>query len=1542
MSLDERQINLLKRKLEAFGYSQPLDSKSASLVKSLVDDLVHATESYRAIKLQGTKQGQEIENFNSQIQVLKKDSGRLVAENNDLHLELIRATEKFETREREHYQEIKKLENQITELAYWKAQTVEGFRAKESENSRLKEKLKDVLNLGASLKKGGVDIIDDGPKLTMSNALGHSTHVQPPKHDPKSVDIMKTANNRIARLEEQIAKFSSENERLMQKHEECKVAADRKDEEIKRLGKELAKGQDLEKLDLKYRNDANENVIISLNQQVDYLASQNSTLTSELEDKGKTEAALAECEKSRTDAENRLEEALREKVNVVNQVQDLQRGLTNLRAGRSKAGKAVAEERDGALGEVAKLMGRLTAEQSGSENLKSMLEATESEKARAQQIHEKLRKELQSMSDLLQHERESKDSLHSQVASLNLELAETRTQLEKSCESLESCQQKLLHMEGRRVESLESIRALQEEKELIATKMEGAQNRLEEMKAAAAQGRTTVVALEAKESKSASEVKRLESNLAAAESELQVLRDRSRDLSDQRMRVTNDLQAADDDRQRFSQDLKLVQSQLKEERIRNEDLITHRDKLEMEVGRLQSQVTMLHNEKQFLSENWEASNVRIKEGQQKLGATSRELAQLQNFPQKVEELQNQLKDLSEKLIDAETKVSDMRAENVRLTEALHLSKADVDGLRRTLDEAECERNQLRLKLEETEQQMCSIVTSIKALEAERDRERKNRESAEAELSDLRGNLEDRSIRAKDSEFTARSLEQKLRSTQQELAIQTDEVDRLQGLLNSAHQCTDAVRQQHEESRNQSNEISARMHRAEAMNEEYEAELSQLRAHQDMERARLQNLDETTSRLRSENDAKRKEVDQLTTLTLKGDATVQEYMKNMKTVGASLRAAEVHIKELESEVAGHEVAEVKSQEQIEDLKSALHALDQDRDRLQDELDSKDEEIAHMKDEMDLGREQLDEVKKLVASTETQLSRAAQRIEDLEEEVVILQEKNQKTHTSLKSVQSEAAALKDEYRAVSNDLEVMVQENQVLSQQLMLSGSNREGVQQELKDSQSRIVQAEQKIRMKETELEDIRHAYEELALENRRIQSSLSQVERDSAARDAHLNSKGTEVSALQDAQRAAQSQINEYLVDLQAFEKQVDQLSRDLANKEEDLEESSRERESLLEQVRAAELVRFDLETNQENFRRQLAGMDGQMEILKTRLQDSSTEITNLKRNIQVKTSKIKELEALMLQMRNREFKAESDSRSSGGRAQILEEKTRLLEEQVDGLQHEVQTAEEARSMAEEELNRLRVEMAAIQEPSSPLVSAFKNQSQSLQVEKEYLDQEVSRLRRELEFRSSSAQEPFSGPLADSQDSVTEMKEEVSALRRQVQEQDSLLSESGTSTKELHNQNQQLHNSLVELEAERQHLWRENCHLHAEVQSLQVTLGWGGASASIASSSPRPPVSSTWEGSLVSTSHGQSEAKVAGHGKVDFSRLMGTGTGTGTSTSLSTPSRRTGPDTTLETLVSSRRVADDVECVLPPRGLGGGGLGKQTEGLRNRTEVPKT
>jgi hypothetical protein len=65
--VDERGLVLLRRKLEALNYTEPLDAASASLVNHLVNDLILTTDSYRSIKLQAAQYAQEVATFNTKV-----------------------------------------------------------------------------------------------------------------------------------------------------------------------------------------------------------------------------------------------------------------------------------------------------------------------------------------------------------------------------------------------------------------------------------------------------------------------------------------------------------------------------------------------------------------------------------------------------------------------------------------------------------------------------------------------------------------------------------------------------------------------------------------------------------------------------------------------------------------------------------------------------------------------------------------------------------------------------------------------------------------------------------------------------------------------------------------------------------------------------------------------------------------------------------------------------------------------------------------------------------------------------------------------------------------------------------------------------------------------------------------------------------------------------------------------------------------------------------------------------------------------------------
>ena len=84
-----------------------------------------------------------------QVAGLTRDAGRLASENNQLHLQLLKAADVADKADREHYQQVKKLEGQVTELACWKHQTAGRFHTLEQENAGLRAKVEDILRLGA-------------------------------------------------------------------------------------------------------------------------------------------------------------------------------------------------------------------------------------------------------------------------------------------------------------------------------------------------------------------------------------------------------------------------------------------------------------------------------------------------------------------------------------------------------------------------------------------------------------------------------------------------------------------------------------------------------------------------------------------------------------------------------------------------------------------------------------------------------------------------------------------------------------------------------------------------------------------------------------------------------------------------------------------------------------------------------------------------------------------------------------------------------------------------------------------------------------------------------------------------------------------------------------------------------------------------------------------------------------------------------------------------------------------------------------------------
>ncbi|CAH1777334.1 unnamed protein product, partial [Owenia fusiformis] len=92
MSMAQEKFVALRKRLDQLGYRQPLGIESLPLVERLFADLIHTTESLKRAKLE-TVRPKETKDFSAAVDPYKSDNAKLVKENNQLHVQLIKKTE---------------------------------------------------------------------------------------------------------------------------------------------------------------------------------------------------------------------------------------------------------------------------------------------------------------------------------------------------------------------------------------------------------------------------------------------------------------------------------------------------------------------------------------------------------------------------------------------------------------------------------------------------------------------------------------------------------------------------------------------------------------------------------------------------------------------------------------------------------------------------------------------------------------------------------------------------------------------------------------------------------------------------------------------------------------------------------------------------------------------------------------------------------------------------------------------------------------------------------------------------------------------------------------------------------------------------------------------------------------------------------------------------------------------------------------------------------------------------------------------------------
>ncbi|XP_075716045.1 centrosomal protein of 135 kDa [Rhinoderma darwinii] len=326
----ERKFINLRKRLDQLGYKQPLGIESLPLVEKLFSDLVHTTESLRNAKLNAGKNEKENKNFDAVIEPYKAENARLVRENNELHLELLKIKEESDRHIKDLKASLRKLEHQTADLKFLNNQYVHKIRSMEKENKAKAERIQQLQekNLQAVVQTPGGkkrNIPFRRQRMQIDQPIpssGLSGHPVPQPEDPYVADLLQVADDRIRELQQDVNSLQEKLESSDRAVKHLTHQVELRDTELERLALALDGGRSHDVISLEARYRSNEKLVAHLNLQIEYLQQANQDLEKRVQELQETRQNVT-CEVANLSTKN--DELCKELLEIDQMAQQMER-----------------------------------------------------------------------------------------------------------------------------------------------------------------------------------------------------------------------------------------------------------------------------------------------------------------------------------------------------------------------------------------------------------------------------------------------------------------------------------------------------------------------------------------------------------------------------------------------------------------------------------------------------------------------------------------------------------------------------------------------------------------------------------------------------------------------------------------------------------------------------------------------------------------------------------------------------------------------------------------------------------------------------------------------------------------------------------------------------------------------------------------------------------------------------------------------------------------------------------------------------------------
>ena len=1289
--------SIVSRKLAALGYEVgegALSASSLPLVGALLSDLLHTTEAYSEAKARDGEVARGVAEWSEQRDVLKKENIKLVRENNRLHRQLVEDRERRDISDREDGRRVRDAQEELAKLALWKEQQAVRQTELEGENASLKEKIDELISRAsrtASLGGESVKLDVEPAKIVVSGPLVGDDSLDAGENDaaraqasarfgsPKLTEnaeaVVRRANERATAAEALARSLQAEVKSL---HEAIEVAAsslELREKEIERLSTIVElEGESIDKLAAEHKSEVNERLVTSLNQQVDFLTEQLANAQEAAHYRFQLEEKLGKTEKGLTAAETEVKE-LRTK--LVRYDEDR----------RTRERENVDDPKTKRI-----------------ETLETELKA--SQDAQADAATQATQLVAQREGAILQYQQ------------AEAKLIEVEANMRHTNDALEAQGAAIERVTAERDAALQARDAFKEAAERAASSSKVTADELRVV-----QERIGVAERNVKESHESVQRSRAESSQAIII---------ARDANEKRVQAESAARTAKVENELLQQQLGVLKSELAEARETLESETQHKAVADAELSQLRGEINVVKKEKIALEDELRTTMAKLAEQTANAASASLSEEKIAMMLKQIENYQDKLSDLNEQVGGHAAKTATAEAQASKFEVAAQRATEKQEHLEQLLEVITAERDSLQGRYIELEFESKTATSRVEELEQTKGSENEARETMLNELSTLRDTA--RNLEMKVSRANSEASEAQRRATflESEMTRVSDENSVLASRLKLLNESSDAAHVA--ELNATSDTASAREElrttiaaREAARKEAAEAGMRAVNAER-----RAAESEMRADTLAQEVAERSRDVHRLKSLISSLDGTREELVARIEALSSEAKVSKQQLGEANEALDAAAREAQKAHEQCKQLTTSLGASDAECDRLQAELDSQSEQIAAGKSTLDSEKADSDSVRQALAAAETRAERSDRALEEAHASSALLAGEMDTLKNEILRLRAEQRGRSEELHALSDDLSSMTREQQIVNAELLREKNEKERLSSELARYAEAATAAAARHRVKETEMEELIVAYQELGTENRRLDHCVVNVERELQEAQATLRHREASIESVRKQVREVEDENRRYVIDLQAFERQVDSLTRQLAAADQRQNTLSDGKVSAMANLGNAQQVIMELERARENLQRELAAVSARLDSSNDRMTATTQEKELVIAQLRAEKSRSTGLEELVGKLRMRDHIVGQVSDGIGGVSDAASEKMEL-ERKLVHLQALLQDREA-------ELERMRSRVVA--EPSgAPTDSADANvanlagapasASTSSSTDKEHLLQLLGKMDRE-------------------------------------------------------------------------------------------------------------------------------------------------------------------------------------------------------------------